>query len=103
MVEPPSGHMVPRRMDGILECELSGELLLHVPGGSAAVTLNASARAVWELCDGHRSLEIIGRELTRRFDATPGEIPAAVREAVLELARRQLLVLSPAPDSRADS
>jgi hypothetical protein len=80
------------RVEGVLECELPGELLLHVPGGAIAVALNASARAVWELCDGRRSLDMIASDLPRRFDAPSGEIAAAVGEAVLELTRLELLV-----------
>lgn len=100
MVESPSSQAVPRRADGILECELPGELLLHLPGGSTAIALNASARAIWALCDGHRSLETIARDLVQQFDATAGEIPASVRDVVLELVRLQLLVLPAAPDAR---
>ena len=99
MVESPSSQVVPRRAAGILACELPGELLLHVPGDSTAIALNASARAVWALCDGHRSLEMIARELVQQFDAPAGEIPAAVRDVVRELVRLQLLVLLTAPDA----
>jgi hypothetical protein len=93
VAEPPSSQIVPRRAAGVLECQLSEELLLYLPGGSAAVALNASARAVWELCDGRRSLGAIAADLAQRFDAPADEIPAAVRDAVLELDRLRLLVL----------
>jgi hypothetical protein len=102
MVEPLVGPVGPRQVPGVLGCELPEELLLTVPGGSAVVALNASARAIWELCDGHHSLETIADELAARFDATPGELRAAVHDVVLELAGRQLIVLPEAPGATAD-
>jgi hypothetical protein len=99
-VVEPSSRTVPRRAAGVIECELSEELLLHVPGGSAAVALNASARAVWELCDGRRSLGTIAADLAQRFDAPADEIPAAVRDVVRELGRLQILVLPAAAAAR---
>ena len=100
MVDPLSSHTVPRRVDGLLECDLPEELLLHVPGGPVAIALNASARAVWELCDGHRSIETIALDLTERFEAAPGEILAAVRDVIGELVGLQLLRLPGAVGAR---
>ncbi len=40
------------------------ELLVQLRGRSALHTLNASAWAVWELCDGSRSIAEIARELS---------------------------------------
>ena len=52
-----------------------------------------SAEAIWELCDGERSLEAIAEDLGRRFEVAPeqilGDIEAGVRAleeaGVLEL------------------
>jgi hypothetical protein len=99
MNDVSASHVVPRRVDGVLAVELPDELLLHVPGGSMATTLNTTARAVWELCDGRRSVEVIARDLAQRFDAAPGEILVAVRDVVRDLTRLELLVLPPPPDA----
>jgi hypothetical protein len=100
MADPLSSHTVPRRVDGLLECDLPDELLLHVPGGPVAIALNASARAVWELCDGHRSIETIALDLTERFEAAPGEILTAVQDVIGELVGLQLLQLPGAVGAR---
>ena len=95
----------PRRAPGLVECELPEELLLHRPGGSLVLSLNATARAVWELCDGRRSIEAIALDLTRRFQAPAGEILAAVERVVQELADQGLIQLSSladAPDAGAE-
>jgi hypothetical protein len=95
MNEGDSEHAVPRRAAGVIECALPDELLLHLPGSAVAITLNASARAVWELCDGRRSLAAIAGALAERFDAAAGEIPGAVRDAVQELVRLKVLEVAP--------
>jgi hypothetical protein len=102
MADSAFGETIPRRIDGVLEAALPDELLLHVPGDSTASVLNATARAVWELCDGRRSVEAIARELAQRFDAAPGDILTSVRDVVRDLARLQLVVLPVARDSRPD-
>ena len=101
MVEPPCRHTIPRRAASLVECELPEELLLHAPGGPVALSLNASARAVWQLCDGHRSIESIALDLTQRFHAAPGEILAAVQDVVQRLVHLGLIELPGPVDSQA--
>lgn len=99
MIEPSDGRAVPRRVSSLLECELSEELLLHVPGSSSAHSLNASARAIWALCDGQRSIDAVAGDLTRRFEVPPGESLAAVRNVLARLVDLGLIQLSDAADS----
>ena len=69
------------------------EIELLAPGSVQAHVLNSSAEAIWELCDGERSLEAIAEDLGRRFEMAPeqivGDIEAGVRAleeaGVLEL------------------
>jgi hypothetical protein len=98
MIEPLDGRVIPRRVPSLLECELSEELLLHAPGSSSAHSLNASARAIWGLCDGRRSIDAIADDLTRRFDVPPGESLAAVRDVLRRLVDLGLVRLSDAAD-----
>jgi len=84
----------PRRTAGVLECDVREELLVYVPAGDRAVALNASARAVWELCEGQQSLAEIAETLGRRF-GVPGEaLLPDVRQAVGQL--RAFGLLAPA-------
>jgi hypothetical protein len=99
MTGRPSRHASPHRVPGLVECELPEELLLHRPGGPVVLSLNATARAVWELCDGRRSIEAIALDLTRRFQAPAGEILVAVESVVQELADLGLIQLPSPADS----
>ena len=53
---------------GVRKYELEDEMMVYAPGTEAVVTLNASARQIWELCDGTRTAGAICDELGRRFD-----------------------------------
>ena len=76
---------------GVLECPVRDELLVYVHHGERAVALNASARAVWELCGGEHSLVEIAETLGRRF-GLPGEaLLEDVERAVEKLAEFGLL------------
>lgn len=94
MASLPGRHPRPRRIAGLVECELPDELLLHRPGGSQVLSLNATARAVWERCDGRRSVETIACDLARHFPEPPDEILAAVRHVIQQMADLGLIVLS---------
>ena len=53
----------PTRLGGTEEHRLDDELLVYVPRSEQAFTLNRSAVAIWELCDGTRTVEEITEEL----------------------------------------
>ncbi|HTD45866.1 MAG TPA: PqqD family protein [bacterium] len=53
----------PARLSGTEEHRLDEELLVYVPRSEKAFTLNRSAVAIWELCDGTRTVEEITEEL----------------------------------------
>ena len=60
-----SGASVPRRRAGV-EVEVVGEQAVMLDSaGTTARGLNASARRVWELIDGRRTIAEIARELHR--------------------------------------
>ncbi len=70
-----------RRIDLILQC-LDDELLVYDPRDHRVHCLNATARAVWEHCDGRTPVEAIAREVARELGA-----PADPDLADLALAR----------------
>jgi hypothetical protein len=53
----------PRQAENIVTSEVFDELVAYAPSSSQAVSLNASARAIWELCDGSRTFDEICAEL----------------------------------------
>jgi|SRR5436853_1400103 hypothetical protein len=75
MTDPPTTRRFslapsPHRRPDLIERELSDELVLYDPESDRAYLLNRSAAAIWDLCDGTRSLEEIARELS------PGSPPS---------------------------
>ncbi len=75
----------PLRRPGVREARVLDDMHLEVPGTSEPVLLNPSAAAIWELCDGTRTLGQIVRELQERFDATAETLSSAVEATTQEL------------------
>lgn len=72
----------PCRRKGVREGRLLGSVFLDIPGRSDTVSLNASSAAIWECCDGNRSLAEINQALEARFAMPPGSLQADVRAAI---------------------
>jgi coenzyme PQQ synthesis protein D (PqqD) len=60
-----------RRREGLSERALPDELVLYDPETDKAYLLNRSAAAIWDLCDGERSMPELAAELA---GGVPGEI-----------------------------
>jgi hypothetical protein len=75
-------HDTPRRLAGLLECDVRDELLVYIPQSGTAVALNGSARAVWDLCRGDSSVAVIADSLGQRFGVPAGALLPDVIEAV---------------------
>ena len=84
----------PRRK-GVQEHPLGDELLLYTPEMARAFSFNQSAQAVWELCDGHRTLLDISRDLAQRYDAPSDQLLGDVKAAVQRF--QELGLLEPEP------
>ena len=95
-----SGHdlafLRPCRRLGVREGRLLGSVFLDIPGRADTVSLNASGAAIWEFCDGTRSLAEINAALEARFAAPPGSLQADVRTAIERLESIGALKLEPA-------
>ncbi len=57
--QAPSQGPVPRRRENVIEGKVAGRLLVFAPGKTEGVSLDASDRMVWDLCDGVRSFSEI--------------------------------------------
>lgn len=75
----------PRRRPGVREARLPDRLILEVPGAPELVHLNASAGAIWNLCDNRRTLADIAAELQNRFDVPAEALRDDLERAVVEL------------------
>jgi hypothetical protein len=81
----------PRRREGIEAHSVWDELVLYVPGRELGVSLNRSARAIWELCDGRRTLAEISQELARDLGCPDDELLADVGAAVRQFSELGLV------------
>lgn len=84
---------VPCRTSDAVEREREGELLLFLDSHRPAFRLNSSARAIWELCDGHRSVFEISRELGRAFGVPAEALLADVKGAIERLVKAKALAV----------
>jgi hypothetical protein len=75
----------PLRRPGVREARIVDDLHLEVPGAADPILLNHSAAAIWELCDGTRTLAQIAGELAQRFEAPHEALNAAVESTTREL------------------
>jgi len=82
---------LPRRVDGIVTRTLGAKLILYNPESREVSVLNASAAAVWELCDGETPVAVaVGRLQSRFRIATPRDLQADVTAVLRMLAQRGL-------------
>jgi hypothetical protein len=59
------------------------------------VSLNPSGAAIWEICDGTRSLAEINQELETRFEMPPGSLRPDVEVVIKRLEGIGALRLAP--------
>ena len=94
-------NTLPYRMEGITDCSLSDETVLHSPECNKALSLNSSAKAIWELCDGSRTIVEISLELGKRFGCSGTELLSDVITAICELQKLSFLELKNVTDSKS--
>ena len=68
---PANSESRPKWRDGVLEGRVIDDILLERPANERNLWLNASGKAIWELCDGSRTVAEIGSALGDRY-ATNG-------------------------------
>jgi hypothetical protein len=83
----------PVRRLGVLFYRALEEMVIYDPTESCAASLSASARAIWELCDGTRTAEQICVELAQTYGTDGGELREDVTRALERLCELGLLDL----------
>jgi Coenzyme PQQ synthesis protein D (PqqD) len=82
----------PRKRDSVVLRQLATEAMLYDPEGDRVVRLNVTARRIWELCDGERSLSAITATLENEFQVeASSEISQDVARTVGQFAAAGLL------------
>lgn len=66
----------------VMEQAVDDEMIVFNPATETYFTLNRTAREVWELADGTRSVSDIAAELARRYDLDADLLTADVAEIV---------------------
>ena len=84
---------IPSRRSGVLHYELVDEMVVYDAVTSQAASLNETARLIWELCDGTRTVDALSAELAQHFDMPVDEITASVREALERLCELRLVTV----------
>jgi hypothetical protein len=82
---PAPANSRPHYRDGIMEGRVLDDFLLERPKDGASLWLNSSGKAVWELCDGSRTIEEIAAKLGARFAVDQLVILPEVRSIVGKL------------------
>jgi len=85
------GTARPARVPAVEEYQLGDELLVYVPASETAHALNRSAAAIWELCDGTRTVEEICRDIGESLDRPAEALLPDVRAGIARLSELGLV------------
>jgi len=83
----------PRRCYGVREARMPDRMLLEIPGAAEPLQLNASASAIWNLCDNSRSLADIVDVLKGQYDVPREVLCEDIDRIVIHLRSRGALEL----------
>jgi hypothetical protein len=75
----------PVRRDRVLGCPAAGELVLYDGRKRQAISLNLSAAAIWDMCDGSRTVSQIAAELAELTSQPRHAIEAEVCAVIEQL------------------
>jgi pyrroloquinoline quinone biosynthesis protein D len=84
----------PRQVPGILQRDLGTEYVFYDAGGERFHVLNETARDIYLMCDGSRSVHDIALALTAARDIDLETATRDMQEAIDQMARIGVLLLS---------
>jgi hypothetical protein len=86
-------HARPRPTRTHHEKDLSGEYLFYDHGGDQVHVLNGTAREIYLLCDGSRTLDAIARAIAETYAVGEATSRTDVSAVISELVERGLLAV----------
>lgn len=89
----------PQRKAGIIAQHVLDEMVLYDAEKEEGFSLNQSARSIWDLCDGVRTVQEICNELAAPLSIKAELLHEDVLVAIQQLASQDLLVLNEQPTS----
>jgi len=81
----------PRRRNGVQGKDLGDEFLFYDHSGDRVHVLNATARTIYMLCDGDRSVEQIIQEFARTYELDDETAERDTRETLASLVQCGLI------------
>lgn len=90
--------VTPRPREGVIGHTVADEMVLFNTTTETAVSLNLTAAAVWELCDGEASIQRIIEVLAEDTGMDVNDIAEDVERALLDMEGLALLDLSGSSD-----
>jgi hypothetical protein len=99
-------HAIPHQLKGIEEFCLGDEMIIYLPGEEKGISLNSSAKMIWELCNGEYTVVEISQKLSQRLgffdnELLQSEILKNVIEAVVRLCQSGILTLEEIPGAKS--
>ena len=83
----------PIRLGSVSDYGLEDEVLLYSSRSEKVFSLNISAKAIWELCDGSHTIVEIAQELGQRVGCSGDELLSDIMNAVSQFREHGLLEL----------
>lgn len=83
----------PSRLDNLKVYNLWDELVIYAPDQEQAISLNATAKAIWNLCDGQQTLVQMTETLGSQFNTSETDLLADIQATVDQLAELGLVKL----------
>ena len=93
MVEIDLENMHPHKTDNLKVYDLYEEAVLYSSTQDMAFALNSTAKAIWELCDGNRTVGEICKELEQHFNCSETDLRSDVIKTVSLMNQQGLLKL----------
>lgn len=81
----------PKKCSGIISRVIEGETIVLNQRLGQVHQLNATATYVWQLCDGHTTIEQIVELVSREYGVPAGEIGEDVANIIAEFAVKELV------------
>jgi hypothetical protein len=85
------------RAEDVISRRIGDEMVVLKNTADSAHILNKTAAAVWELCDGERSLDEIAERICDRFEVSFEEARADIEEIIGRLIQVGILAQSAEP------
>jgi hypothetical protein len=75
------------RTDDIIWHRINDDIVIIKDDGQSIHVLNKTAAFIWEMCDGNGGIDEIAAKLCERFDVSPEEALADIRETIEDLTK----------------